>query len=70
MSAWGSVKDWFRRIPTFLAEVKSEMKKVSYPSREEVMGTTGVVIATSIVFALYLWAADVIIVQIFKMVGS
>lgn len=64
------VKDFFSSIPRFIGEVKAEMKKVSFPTRDEVVGTTGVVLVTSVVFALYLWLADMIIVQLFKMVGS
>mgnify|MGYP000906099807 FL=1 len=64
------VKDFFSSIPRFLGEVKAEMKKVSFPSRDEVVGTTIVVLVTSVVFAVYLWVADMVIVQLFKMVGS
>ena len=32
--------------------------------------TTIVVLVTSVVFAVYLWVADMIIVQLFKMVGT
>ena len=64
------VKEFFTSIPRFLGEVKAEMKKVSFPSRDEVVGTTIVVLVTSVVFAVYLWVADMVIVQLFKMVGS
>lgn len=64
------VKDFFSSIPRFLGEVKAEMKKVSFPTRDEVVGTTIVVLVTSVVFAVYLWIADMVIVQLFKMVGS
>ena len=63
------VKDFFTSIPRFLGEVKAEMKKVSFPTRDEVVGTTIVVLVTSVVFAVYLWVADMVIVQLFKMVG-
>ena len=64
------VKEFFTSIPRFLGEVKAEMKKVSFPSRDEVVGTTIVVLVTSVVFAVYLWVADMVIVQLFKMVGT
>ena len=57
-------------IPRFLREVRGEMAKVSFPSRDEVVGTTIVVLVTSFVFAIYLWLADLVIVQLFKVVGS
>ena len=42
----------------FLLEVRSELKKVTWPSRKEVSSTTLVVIATSIFFGFYLWGLD------------
>jgi preprotein translocase subunit SecE len=51
---------------TFLPEVKSEMKKVTFPSRDEVVGTTVVVIITSVIFAFYLWVSDIIIIRLYE----
>jgi preprotein translocase subunit SecE len=70
MSALTKFKNWLTSIPTFLSEVKVEMKKVSFPSRDEVVGTTIVVLVTSVIFAVYLWIADQVIVQLFKVIGS
>ena len=42
----------------FLLEVRTELKKVTWPSRKEVSSTTLVVIATSIFFGFYLWGLD------------
>ncbi len=70
MNALAKIREFFASIPRFLGEVKAEMKKVSFPSREEVVGTTVVVVVTSFVFAIYLWLADLVIVQLFKAVGS
>ena len=70
MNALNKVREFFASIPRFFREVKSEMAKVSFPSRDEVVGTTIVVLVTSFVFAFYLWLADLVIVQLFKVVGS
>ena len=70
MSLLGKTREFFSSIPRFLREVKSEMSKVSFPSRDEVIGTTIVVLVTSFIFAFYLWFADLVIVQLFKVVGS
>ena len=51
------------KFVTFLGEVRQEMRKVSFPTRDEVVGTTVVVIVTSIIFAIYLWIADLVIQQ-------
>ncbi len=56
------MKDWFSNAKNFLSEVRSEMRKVSFPSRDEVVGTTIVVIITSFVFSVFLFAADQLIV--------
>lgn len=55
------MKDWFNKAKEFLSETRSEMRKVSFPSREEVVATTIVVIITSAVFGVFLFAADKLI---------
>lgn len=55
------MKNWIMQIRDFLTETRTEMKKVSFPGRDEVVATTVVVLVTSIVFAAYLWAADFVI---------
>jgi len=53
-----SIKTWTQNAKQFYADVRSEMKKVSWPSRQEVMGTTIVVIVAVFFFGLYLGAVD------------
>ena len=55
------MKDWFNKAKEFLSETRSEMRKVSFPSKDEVVGTTIVVIVTSFVFAVFLFGADKLI---------
>jgi preprotein translocase subunit SecE len=50
----------------FLPEVVAEMRKVTFPSRQEVVGTTGVVLVTSVIFAVYLWGVDVVILKVYQ----
>ena len=68
------IGEWWKRARTFFSEVYWEMKKVSFPSREEVMATTAVVIVASVIFSFYLWLADIVILRvyegIFKVLGS
>jgi preprotein translocase subunit SecE len=42
----------------FLHDVRVEMKQVTWPSREDVISTTGVVIATVFFFGVFLAAVD------------
>jgi len=46
------------RLQKFLADVRSEMKLVVWPSKNDVSNTTLVVIMTTILFAVFLWLVD------------
>lgn len=48
----------FNRIKEFFNEVKVEVKKVVYPSKDELKGSTLVVIITVIVVSLFLGVVD------------
>jgi preprotein translocase subunit SecE len=56
-----SVTGWWGRSRRFLAEVRNEMGRVTWPSRREVYATTLVVILTSIFFGVYLYGVDLIL---------
>ena len=53
-----NVKDKIANSREFLHDVRVEMKQVTWPSREEVLATTGVVIATVFFFGVFLWIVD------------
>jgi len=48
----------FSEGKNFLAEVRAELKKVTWPSQKEVYATTIVVIGTTVFFGVYLWLLD------------
>lgn len=50
-------KIW-RSISEFLSDVKGELKKVSFPSRKETLGSTTVVIIFCVIMSLYLSVVD------------
>jgi preprotein translocase subunit SecE len=52
------VVGWYGRGRRFLIDVRSELARVTWPTRREVWATTVVVILTSLVFGLYLWIID------------
>jgi preprotein translocase subunit SecE len=56
-----SVTGWWGRSRRFLAEVRNEMGRVTWPNRKEVYATTIVVILTSILFGVYLWVIDLVL---------
>ena len=53
--------NWLRRMRQFLVEVWSELKKTTWPGRNEVYGTTVVVVVTVLLCAFYLWVVDLIL---------
>jgi preprotein translocase subunit SecE len=53
------VAGWFGRARRFLTDVRSELSRVTWPTRREVWATTVVVILTSLLFGVYLYAVDV-----------
>ena len=53
-----NVKGLPQRTKAFYTEVRTEMKKVTSPTRKEVQATTAVVIVTVFIFGLYFWIVD------------
>ena len=45
----------------FVEDVRTEMKKVSWPERHELLNSTYVVIVISIIFTILIFAADWIV---------
>jgi preprotein translocase subunit SecE len=52
------IKDAPRNLVTFYGDVKSELKKVTWPSKREVYATTFIVIITVFFFGVYLFVVD------------
>ncbi|HJN62199.1 MAG TPA: preprotein translocase subunit SecE [Candidatus Parcubacteria bacterium] len=50
----------FSKIITFLKEVRLEIRKVNWPSRDETIRYTLIVVAMSVVVAVYLGGVDLI----------
>jgi len=60
--ASSQVTGWVGRSRVFLAQVKNEMERVTWPTRKEVYATT-LVILTSVFFGLYLWGIDLVLTR-------
>lgn len=50
----------FERLKLFLQESRRELSRVNWPTREETMRLTGVVVAISLIIAIFLGAFDYI----------
>ena len=57
-----------KKLIKFLREVKLELKKVSWPSRKEISGSTGVVIVNVIIVAIYLGILDFVLQRIMMLI--
>jgi preprotein translocase subunit SecE len=60
----GQMVGRYGRAMQFLAEVKVELSRVTWPTRREVWATTVVVILTSMLFGVYLWVIDLGLSQV------
>ena len=49
----------FKRTRTFLREVRVELKKVTWPSRQDTISSTGVVIVVVFMISFYLGIIDI-----------
>lgn len=49
---------FFTRLSQFISDVRAEMKRVSWPTANDVKNTTIIVIVAVIFFAIYLFAVD------------
>ncbi len=58
----------FGKIRNFFREVKTELKKVVFPSKDDVIGSTKVVIVLVLIIAVFLGTIDLILSKVIGMV--
>jgi preprotein translocase subunit SecE len=54
-------ENWIQSTRSYLGDIRSEMKRVTWPSRERVQSTTLVVIISVFIFAAYFKIVDSIL---------
>ena len=59
--AGGGVGAWLRRTAGFLSAVSAEMKKVSWPTREELINATRMILIMSVVLGLLIGWLDLLL---------
>jgi len=52
----------------FLREVKAELKKVSWPTKQELISNTGVVTIAVMVVCALIWAMDAVLAQVLRFI--
>ncbi|MFB3852108.1 MAG: preprotein translocase subunit SecE [Acidobacteriota bacterium] len=60
------ILDWLKSLPVFIKDVRMEIKRTSFPTKEEVIDTTLVVIVVCIIFGVFLWLVDQAIFSIIQ----
>jgi preprotein translocase subunit SecE len=55
-----------RELRAFFVEVRAELKKVTWPGRQEVISTTVVVMVTTVFFGFYLWGLDIVFSRVLE----
>ena len=53
----------WNKIKKFIADVRAEMQKVTWPTREEVTGSTAVVLMTMLILSTFIGISDFILSQ-------
>jgi len=51
-------KNWYQRTKDYVNDLKLEMRRVTWPNRKQVEGTTAVVIFAVFAFAAYFFVVD------------
>jgi preprotein translocase subunit SecE len=57
---------WFATVRQFWHEVALEMKKVSWPTRTEVINTTIITIVVVFFFSAFLWVSDLGLAELIR----
>ena len=52
---------FFEKISNFITEVKVEMQKVSWSTKNELIGSTTVVIVSTLLLAMFIGLVDIIL---------
>ena len=52
------------RIREFVREVLAEFRKVTWPSREELVSSTAVVLVVTVVLAFFLGGVDIVLARV------
>lgn len=72
-AAFGGITLFFaffhRKTSDVLIDTENELRKVVWPTREEVTGSTIVVIGTTVILALLIFVIDVVFARVLNVIG-
>jgi preprotein translocase subunit SecE len=64
----GIRKDPWTRFRDYVTDVRVEMKRVTWPGKQEIYGTTVMVILTTFLLGFYFWACDQVFLRVVQRV--
>lgn len=64
----GGGASWWDVSVQFLREVKTELKKVTWPTRRQTISSTGVVVVLVIIVSVFLGLVDMILARLVRLV--
>ena len=53
-------KNYWEQFKQYSSDVRVEMRRVTWPGKQEVYGTTVMVILTTFIFGIYFWICDLV----------
>lgn len=62
------IVEWLNALKTFLGEVKAELKKCTWPTRQELFGSTIVVVISVLILGLFVGLSDTVLMQVLQAV--
>lgn len=60
--------DSLRSVRFFLSEVRNELKKSTWPTRNELLESTAVVILSVVLFSVFVGLSDTLLVSVLRLV--
>ena len=64
----GALQGWWSKSIQFLREVKVELKKVTWPSRKQTLGTTAVVLTLVFIVSAFLGVVDMVLSGLVRLI--
>ncbi len=55
-------------LKTFLGEVKTELKKCTWPTRRELLGSTAVVVVSVVILGVFVGLSDTVLMSVLRAV--
>ncbi len=62
------IENFFTGIRSFLEEVRVELSKCTWPTRPELLESTGVVVISCLILATFVGISDAVLIQLLNLV--